>query len=523
MFSHRHWWRNFRGMAMETKNLTHLTPSPSPLGVEGSKNDLSLLAKIIRGVRREASPLRRQATKGLLFATIAFVGCTSQDDGEVMFSDTERAIISTLIYKADPPDDPTNAYDLSSAAATLGQQFFWDFRFSGGIEVTGNRTSTPGVTANGATDFNQGETRKINCVTCHDPNYGWADSTSKPNNVSLGANFTDRNSPTIFNVAHNTYFLWDGSTDSLWSVMRPALEGNPHNLGRAGVAYAICNIASYLASYNSIFGSSDTGAVCSLLPTGTVPQLSNSWGKTTGSMYTTQLTTSAQRLSVDRIFANFGKAIAAYERQIVSKNSAFDQWANGNEAALSVSQKRGLKIFIGKGNCVRCHSGQNFTDGKFHNLGVPQNDLIGTAYDDGRYTGISKLTSTSTTSNGYYNTASIYNDGTTNRVTGLTASSADTGAFKTPTLRSVNKTPPYFHNGSVASLWDVVNFYNFAGNAGNFPGTKDTILTTRHMTNEELEDLVNFLKALEGEALSSTLTSKPSLPASSENTNWQIP
>jgi cytochrome c peroxidase len=91
-------------------------------------------------------------------------------------------------------------------------------------------------------------------------------------------------------------------------------------------------------------------------------------------------------------------------------------------------------------------------------------------------------------------------------VSGLSRTDADIGKFKTPTLRSVNKTPPYFHNGTFNSLWDVVNFYNFAGNAGNFPGTKDPILTTRRMTNEEMEDLVNFLKALEGEPLPTSLT-----------------
>lgn len=239
-------------------------------------------------------------------------------------------------------------------------------------------------------------------------------------------------------------------------------------------------------------------------------------------MYT-GLASNALRLNVDRIFANYGKAMAAYERLIVSKNSAFDQWANGNENAMSVSQKRGLKVFIGKGNCVRCHSGPNFSDGSFHNLGVPQNDLIGSAYDEGRYTGTTKLLTTTTAANGFYNTASIYNDGATSRVSGLSASTADTGKFKVPTLRSVNKTAPYFHNGTVNSLWDVVNFYNFAGNAGNFPGTKDTILTTRKMTNEEMEDLVSFIRALEGEALSSTLTSKPTIVDDIPGGNWAIP
>lgn len=458
---------------------------------------------------------------GILFLNY----CATEDDKDVLFSDTEKAIISTLIYK-DPSADASNAYESNSAAATLGQKFFWDVRFSGGINIVGSRTVTGSivngavVASGGSADYTVGQSRKISCATCHDPNFGWADSTSRPNNFSLGADYTDRNAPTIFNAAQNTYLLWDGSVDSVWSVMRPAVEGNPHNFGRAGVAYVICNSASYLASYTAIFGTTDTAAVCASLPVGTPPAAPNLWGKTSGAMYTGL--SAALRLNVDRIFANYGKAIAAYEKLIVSKNSAFDQWANGNENAMSVSQKRGLKVFINKGNCVRCHSGPNFSDGSFHNLGVPQNDLIGTTYDEGRYSGVTKLLTTSTTGNGYYNTGSIYNDGASSRVSSLSASSSDTGKFKVPTLRSVNKTGPYFHNGSFNSLWDVVNFYNFAGNGGNFPGTKDTILTTRRMNNEEMEDLVTFLMALEGEALSSTLTSKPTI-TDDIGVNWAVP
>jgi cytochrome c peroxidase len=455
----------------------------------------------------------------VLLASLLLSACATQDDGDVLFSDTEKAIIKTLVYQ-DAPADTSNAYEFNAAAATLGQKFFWDTRFSGGIEITGNRTAAPGVTAGSAKDFAAGQTRKVACVTCHDPNFGWADSASKPNKVSLGVNLTDRNAPTVLNTAHNTYSLWDGSVDSVWSVMRPAIEGNSHGFGRAGVAYVICNSATYLAEYNAIFGTTDTGAVCAALPSGTPPSLLNGWGRPTGSLYTSL--TAGQRLSVDRIFANFGKAIAAYERKLVSKNSPFDQWANGNEAAMSAPQKRGLKLFIGKGNCVRCHSGPNFSDNDFHNLGVPQDGLIGSTFDYGRNIGITKLLTTTTAGNGYYNTASIYNDGSANRVAGLSAASSHIGQFKTPTLRSVSMTAPYFHTGGFNSLWDVVNFYNFAGNGGNFPGTKDTRLTTRRMTNEEMEDLVEFLKALDGEALEPSLTTKPTL-IDDIGLNWAIP
>lgn len=458
------------------------------------------------------SPDRRGGIQILaaLCAAMLLSACATQDDGDVLFSDTEKAIIKTLVY-TDPPDDPTSNYDQNSAAATLGQKFFMDVRFSGEILIQGNRTNT--YAAGGSTSEG-----KIACVSCHSPNFGWADGTTRPNDVSLGTNFTDRNSPTILNSVFNTYSLWDGSADSPWSLIRAPIEGPPQNFGRLGVAKVICGNATYQTEYDSVFDSSTgmgagsfTTTLCNAINTAyaacSTTNYSREYGKPGQTCYDTTLnaTLAGSKTEVDKIFANFAKAIAAYERKIVSKNSAFDQWAAGNENAMSVAQKRGLKVFINKGNCVRCHSGPNFSDGKFHNLGVPQVLLVGSTYDEGRNTGITKLLNT-TTSNGYFNTASVYNDGSTNRVSGLAAASSDVGAFKTPTLRSVSKTAPYFHNGSVESLWDVVNFYNFAGNGGNFPGTKDTILTTRKMTNEEMEDLVNFLRALDGEAIDSTLT-----------------
>lgn len=478
-----------------------------------------------------------------LLAILFLSACATQDDADVLFSDTEMAIIKTLVY-TDPPDDPTNNYDQSEAAATLGQKFFWDRQFSGSIVITGNRTTTPSDTA---TDFSVGDPKRVSCASCHNPDFGWADNATKPNDVSLGANFTSRNSPTVLNSAHNTYSLWDGGVDSLWAVARPAIEGNPHNFGRLGVAYVICrslvaNQGDYRSAYDNVFGSGSTpettalcGTINSTLCGGfsCAPRSENSFGKgynsvtgaiisaTDGLTYGSygNIASATNRAYVDTMFANFGKAIAAYERKIVSKNSAFDQWVNGNESAMTAAQKRGLKVFIGKGNCIRCHSGTNFSDGKFHNLGVPQVGGLSGSNDQGRFDGISKLKSA--TDNGVFNTTTSLDDSgaATDRVSSVTATSADIGAFKTPTLRSVNKTPPYFHNGTFASLWDVVNFYNFAGNGGNSPGTKDTILTTRRMTNEEMEDLVSFLKALEGEALSTSLTTNTSPTAACANLN----
>jgi len=448
------------------------------------------------------SPSPRRGEGWLIAALCAAVllsACATEDDKDVLFSDTEKAIINTLIYKA-PSGEASNQYVNNSAAATLGRKFFWDPQFSGDIVVQGNRGAGYAPKTDGSS------ARQISCATCHAPSFGWADNTSNPNNLSLGTNLTNRNSPTVLNTSFNTYSTWTGGTDSVWAVMRPAIEGTTtQNFSRAGVAYIICrnNTSTYLADYTAVFGAPN----CADVPAaGASPFTSaNNWGRDIASNST-----------INTMFANFGKAIGAYEHELVSKNSAFDQWAEGNENAMTTAQKRGLKVFIGKGNCVRCHSGSNFSDGSFHNLGVPQVGGALGVMDEGRYTGIADLT---TGANSTFNTNSSFNaTPSVNRVSGLSRTDTDVGKFKTPTLRSVNKTPPYFHNGTFNSLWDVVNFYNFAGNAGNFPGTKDSILTTRRMTNEEMEDLVTFLKALEGEALASSLTTSPG--GFGTTTNW---
>jgi|JI10StandDraft_1071094.scaffolds.fasta_scaffold224719_1 cytochrome c peroxidase len=495
---------------MRTKNFFRC-PHPSPLPACGEgKNLLPRKRGSACGWRSQRGEGHRVFFLMALALTLSIASC-AQEDKETLFSDTEIAIIKTLLYQ-DPPDDPTSNYDQNEAAATLGQKFFWDPRFSGETLATGSR-STVLVPINTA--------GKISCATCHNPNFGWADGHTRPNEVSLGANFTTRNTPTVLNVAFNTYSLWDGSADSPWALNRAPIEGGPHNFGRLALAEVICtNYATAAADdYDAVFddGNLTTGAFTTAICTAINGSFPGACTTTAGSVQYgkpghTCYDGNANKTAIDRIFANFMKAIAAYERKLVSKNSPFDRWVNGDENAMSVSQKRGLKLFIGKGNCVRCHNGPNFSDGKFHNLGVPQTGGFTSGTDTGRTGGITKLLNTatdSTSDNGYFNTASSFNDGSVNRVAGLAALSSDLGAFKTPTLRSVNLTPPFFHNGTFASLWDVINFYNFAGNAGNFPGTKDSILTTRRMTNEEMEDLVTFLKALEGETLASSLTTRP--------------
>ena len=149
-------------------------------------------------------------------------------------------------------------------------------------------------------------------------------------------------------------------------------------------------------------------------------------------------------------------AIDAYVRRLTTPNSPFDRYAAGDLTALSEAQKRGLELFVGKAECAMCHRGPNFEDDQFHALGVSGDDT-------GRF-----------------------------KVTGV---EADRNAFKTPTLRNVGLTAPYMHDGSVATLRDVIDFYD-AGGGANQP--KSVLLRRLNLTDKEKSDLVAFLQSLTG-------------------------
>ena len=150
------------------------------------------------------------------------------------------------------------------------------------------------------------------------------------------------------------------------------------------------------------------------------------------------------------------KAIASYERTIVSNESRFDRFAKGDKSALTKAEQRGFKVFEGKGRCASCHSGFNFTDNRFHNIGI--NDS-----DPGR--------------------------------AAITKDKSETGAVKTPTLRDIALTSPYMHNGSLKSLEDVVDHYD-RGGAGR--KNLSPMIVKLKLSKQEKSDLVAFMKSLTG-------------------------
>lgn len=156
------------------------------------------------------------------------------------------------------------------------------------------------------------------------------------------------------------------------------------------------------------------------------------------------------------------KAIAAFERTIVFANSPFDKYMMGDEHAMSEAAKRGMILFNTKAECIKCHNGPNFTDNEFHNIAVPADGPL--KEDLGRYN--------------------------------VTKQDADKGAFKTPTLRNITDTAPYMHDGFFPTLFEVVQFYNGGGGRSE---NKSPDVRALHLTGEEVNDLIEFLKALTGE------------------------
>jgi cytochrome c peroxidase len=233
------------------------------------------------------------------------------------------------------------------------------------------------------------------------------------------------------NAAYNHQQFWDGRAGSLEEQALGPIQ-NPIEMAETleGVVKKLSKIKAYQARFRAVFG---------------------------------------QDVSPEGI----AKAIAAFERTLISTNSPFDKFIAGDKGALSVSAQRGLELFQGKARCVLCHNGPNFSDGKFHNLGVPQ---VGPLREDlGRYN--------------------------------VTKREADRGAFKTPTLRSVALTAPYMHTGGFKTLEEVIEFYNKGGEA--VPG-KDAFMSQLNLAEQEKKDLVDFLHSLTGDL---TNMAPPKLPA----------
>jgi cytochrome c peroxidase len=372
-----------------------------------------------------------------------------------------------------PPPDPTNRVADRRDAALLGQRLFFE----------------PRLSASGRTS----------CASCHDPAFGW--SNGQP--MAAGdRRATRRHVPTLWNAAYGRWFFWDGRADSLWSQALEALEGELDQASnRLRIAHAIEHDSGLRTAYEGTFGAFPDLADLRRFPADGRPDpdhpeglLDRAWSAMS----------EADRQTIDRIFVNLGKAIAAFERRLISRDSPFDRFAaglrTGNRAALqslSPSAQRGLQLFVGKTGCWQCHAGPNFSDGEFHRLGVPERSSF---HDLARMRGILLLLSNP------FNGVGAWSDAPAASPTRFLPR-GETHAideFKTPTLRNVANTAPYMHNGRLATLEDVVRFYSEQAGAPT-ARPREKILRPLHLSDGEMVDLVAFLKSLTGKPLEPAL------------------
>jgi cytochrome c peroxidase len=235
----------------------------------------------------------------------------------------------------------------------------------------------------------------------------------------------DRNTPTLANVRLNRWFGWDGSNDNLWAQsIRPLLEPREMNSTAARIGGLVRTDPALSGGFEKAFGAKPPADDAAVL-------------------------------------AGVGKALAAYEETLASGRTPFDDFRDalargdaGAAASYPERARRGLKIFLGKAGCESCHGGPNFTDGAFHRTGIASLLRNGEP-DTGREDGLRKLIANP------FNLLGPYNDDPARASAAGTreaSGEADTaGAFRTPSLRNAALTAPYMHDGSVATLCDVVH------------------------------------------------------------------
>ncbi len=440
------------------------------------------------------------ALSALFGLSIASIGCSSKGDGPSVtpggtsFTDDERALIATLAPPTLPPSkpDPTNRFGDDANAAALGKQLFYDTRFSGVLWEGDNDGSEAAL-------GKLGDTGKVACAGCHQPDAAFADHRSLGHAVSLAAGWTLRRSPSLYDVGQTSLIMWDGRRDSLFSqVFGPIEARNEMNSSRLFVAEQLFEF--HRADYEKVFGAMPplddakrfpvlTPATTGCKGAGTSPKECHGMP---GDGAEFDGMTAADQDAVTGVIVAFGKAIAAYERTLHCGPGRFDDFAHGKTEALTASEQRGLQVFLGKGKCVGCHSGPFFSDEKFHVVGLHA-ELVATTVidpdDQGAVVGLASVLTDSLNSKGKWS------DGDDGRLPASVDPSM-LGALRTPMLRCGGGRQSFMHTGQLHTLEAVVDFFARGGDPHGFAGKNE--LQPLILDDTEKADLVAFLKALDG-------------------------
>ncbi len=335
--------------------------------------------------------------------------------------------------------DPSNRVSRDLRAIEFGAQLF----------------NSPRLSINGT----------IACSTCHKIELGFSDGRDR----AQGLGRHDRNSQSLWNVDLQRWFGWDGGADSLWAAsIRPILTAHEMGSNANHVHQQILRDADWRERYQQLFG--------------TMP----------GS---------------EEVLANVGKALAAYLETLRSPATAFDrfrdQLAAGRTADLNTypdAARRGLKLFVGRGNCTVCHFGPVLSNGEFHDVAIPFLIEPGRV-DPGRYSGIRRVKSDPFNLLGRYNDQKDAGGSSQSHLPeALKTHTVEFahrhwGEWKTPSLRNLKLSAPYMHNGSLASLHDVARHYSEINEERlHFDG--ESLLKPLRLNAGEIDDLVSFLLSL---------------------------
>lgn len=353
---------------------------------------------------------------------------------EIVFTDSEKSLLEAFTpWPAVVPADPGNEYSGLKWAEALGAQLFND----------------PVLSAN----------KSISCASCHQSSKGFSDGFALP---KAGVAPHVRNTQGLQNIGYQRWFGWDGGADSLWAAsLRPMLSEIEMASDIEGVAKKLRDTA-YLAEALE------------------------------------QNDLEIAELDDETLVVTVAKFIGAYMRTFVSGKTSFDEFVSSLlpdgevQSQYSLPAKRGLKIFIGEGNCFVCHFGPNFSNGEFHDIGRPFFTGVGKV-DSGRFTGIQRLKSDPFNLDGRYNGTNVENE--ILKTTTVKSSQENFGQWRTPSLRNLLLTAPYMHDGSLATLRDVVDYYAEIDPA-RLHSKGESILKPFQWSDSEREDLVEFLKTI---------------------------
>jgi len=274
-------------------------------------------------------------------------------------------------------------------------------------------------------DVRVSKAQNMNCVSCHNPSFGWEAPLPK----AIGAQNTKlkRHAPAVVNLAWVTSFFWDGRASTLEEqAAGPITAHDEMNMPLDALVKRLGAIEGYRFWFDRAFPEDGLN----------------------------------QR--------NILKAIATFERTIVSSPSSFDRWIDGNDVAISTAAKRGFRLFNGKAACAGCHTGWNFTDNKFHDIGLDTTDIGRSAIDS--------------------------------------RDRRNLHAFKTPSLRNLTRRKPFMHDGSLPDIAAVVDHYLSGGI--DRPSRSDK-MAPFSLTQSERQDLIAFLRTLDS---GSEAVALPTLP-----------